>query len=121
MGGDSLDARLQPIAEALLMILVLAAVAAIASLIINHVARRRREQKHNKVSGSRRGKHTKSDLFTKTDPTSQGSSGNRKRGRERSSSEWGINILEDEAIQSSPNDSPSAPGADKGSDLKGST
>ena len=63
MGGENLDAQLEPIAQALILIIVLIAVASLSFLIINKVARRRREQSHNKLSASRRTKHTQVDLL----------------------------------------------------------
>jgi flagellar biosynthesis/type III secretory pathway M-ring protein FliF/YscJ len=63
MGGDNLDAQLEPIAQVLILIILLIAVATISFLIINKVARRRREQSHNKLSASKRTKHTQVDLL----------------------------------------------------------
>ena len=63
MSGENLDAALQPIAEALILIMVLIAVAAISFLVINKVAQRRRDRAHQKLSGSRRTKHTQVDLL----------------------------------------------------------
>ena len=63
MGGDNLDAQLEPIAQVLILIIVLIAVATLSFLIINKVALRRREQSHNKLSTSRRTKHTQVDLL----------------------------------------------------------
>lgn len=63
MGGENLDAQLEPIAQVLILIIVLIAVATLSFLIINKVARRRREQSHNKLSASRRTKHTQVDLL----------------------------------------------------------
>ena len=62
MGGDSLDAQLEPLAQALILILVLIGIASIAFFIINKVAIRRKEKAHNKLSTSRRSKHTWVDL-----------------------------------------------------------
>jgi len=64
MGGENLDAQLEPIAQILILIIVLFAVATLSFLIINKVARRRREQSHNKLSASRRTKHTQVDLLS---------------------------------------------------------
>ena len=63
MGGENLDAQLEPIAQVLILIIVLIAVATLSFLIINKVARRRRENSHNKLSASRRTKHTQVDLL----------------------------------------------------------
>lgn len=63
MGGENLDAQLEPIAQILILIIVLIAVATLSFLIINKVALRRREQSHNKLSASRRTKHTQVDLL----------------------------------------------------------
>lgn len=63
MGAENLDALLEPIAQVLILIIVLIAVATLSFLIINKVARRRREQSHNKLSASRRTKHTQVDLL----------------------------------------------------------
>ena len=63
MGGENLDAQLEPIAQVLILIIVLIAVATLSFVIINKVARRRREQSHNKLSASRRTKHTQVDLL----------------------------------------------------------
>ena len=63
MGGENLDAQLEPIAQFLILIIILMAVATLSFLIINKVARRRREQSHNKLSASRRTKHTQVDLL----------------------------------------------------------
>ena len=63
MGGENLDAQLEPIAQVLILVIVLIAVATLSFLIINKIARRRREQSHNKLSASRRTKHTQVDLL----------------------------------------------------------
>ena len=63
MGGENLDAQLEPIAQVLILIILLIAVATLSFLIINKVARRRLEQSHNKLSASRRTKHTQVDLL----------------------------------------------------------
>jgi Flp pilus assembly protein TadB len=76
MGGENLDAVLEPIAQVLILLIVLIAVAALSFLIINKVARQRREQSHNKLSASRRTKHTQVDLL--------GGAGKDESGRHRS-------------------------------------
>lgn len=63
MGGETLDARLEPIAQALILIIILIAVAAVSFLIINKMAIRRRERTHGKLSASRRTKHTQVNLL----------------------------------------------------------
>lgn len=76
MGSEKLDAALQPIAEALLLLLILIAVAAISFLIINKVALKRKEKAHNKLSASKRKAHTWVDL----------SGGSAAEGRDKSRS-----------------------------------
>lgn len=44
MGGDGLDARLQPIAQLVILIIALIAISAIAFFVINKIAVRRRER-----------------------------------------------------------------------------
>ncbi len=82
MGGDSLDARLQPIAQFLLILILLVAVAAITAYVLSKYVQRKREQAHGKLSASRRGKHTKIDLFAKDGAakSSRHRSGKRRRG-----------------------------------------
>ncbi len=63
MGGENLDAILEPVAEVLILILVLIAAAAVSIFIINKVAGRRRDRAHQKISASRRTKHTQVDLL----------------------------------------------------------
>ncbi len=51
MGGENLDAQLEPLAQLLILVIVLITVAALSFLIINKVAQRRRERAHLKLSG----------------------------------------------------------------------
>ena len=61
-GGDRLDAAMEPIAQAIIVLLVLLAIASVSFFIINKAAVRRRERAHDKLSGSRRAKDTWVDL-----------------------------------------------------------
>jgi hypothetical protein len=70
MGPDSLDARLQPLAEFLLLLLLLIGIATVASIILSKMAARRRERAHNRVSASKRLGHTSIDLFGRDRPQS---------------------------------------------------
>jgi 4-hydroxybenzoate polyprenyltransferase len=63
LGGENLDAVLEPVAEVLILMLVLVAAAAVSIFIINKVAGRRRDRAHQKISASRRTKHTQVDLL----------------------------------------------------------
>ena len=63
MGGENLDAILEPVAEILILILVLIAVAAVSIFFINKFAARRRDRAHQKLSASKRTKHTQVDLL----------------------------------------------------------
>ncbi len=92
MGGDDLDAQLEPLAQLLIFLMVLIAVAAIAFLIINKVAQRRRERAHLKLSGSRRTKHTQVDLFGGASAAKDAPQTHTRR-RRSSSSTPGIDIL----------------------------
>lgn len=85
MGGEGLDARLEPIAQALILVILLIGVAAISFFIINKVAIRRKEKAHNKLSASRRSKHTWVDLSGGSG-TSESREGSKHRKRRRSSS-----------------------------------
>ncbi len=82
MGGDSLDAQLQPIAQFLLITILLMAIAAITAYVLSKYVQRKRERAHGKLSASRRGKHTKIDLFAKDEAAgnSRHRSGKRRRG-----------------------------------------
>lgn len=62
MGGDGLDAQLEPVAQALIIIIVLIGVSSNMFFIINKLAIRRKEKAHNKLSTSRRPEHTWVDL-----------------------------------------------------------
>lgn len=84
MDGESLDAGLEPVAQALILIIALIAVAFLAFFIINKIAIRRKERVHNKLSTSRRSKHTWVDLSVeregaRTEESAQRSSKRRKR------------------------------------------
>ena len=63
MGGESLDAQLEPIAQFLLVVIVMMVVAAVSSYAIMKITQRRKEKAHNKLSSSRRGKDTGINLF----------------------------------------------------------
>lgn len=63
MRADNLDEQLEPVAQALILIIVLVAVAAISFFVINKAAQRSKERAHHKLSGSKRTKHTQVDLF----------------------------------------------------------
>ncbi len=69
MGGDSLDARLAPFAEFLLILIVMIMVAAAASYVLMKIAQRRKEKAHNKLSASRRGVDSAIDLLAKGSET----------------------------------------------------
>lgn len=86
MGGDRLDARLEPIAEFLLIFILLLVVAAVTSFVLTRAVQRRRERAHNKLSGSRRTQHSKIDLFAKADASGEGATGHRHKHRRRSGS-----------------------------------
>lgn len=90
MGGDRLDAQLEPIAEFLLIIIVLLVVASVTAYILSKVVQRRRERAHGKLSGSRRTKHSKIDLFAKPEEKSGGV--DRKGSRRSGSSTNRIDI-----------------------------
>ncbi|MDP8913952.1 MAG: hypothetical protein M3N39_10310 [Pseudomonadota bacterium] len=89
MGGENLDAQLEPIAQALILILVLIGIASIAFFIINKIAVRRKERAHNKLSTSRRSKHTWVDLSAGREGSHAEESTHRssRRRRRRSSSD----------------------------------
>ncbi len=86
MGGDRLDARLEPIAEFLLIFILLLVVAAVTSFVLTRAVQRRRERAHNKLSGSRRTQHSKIDLFAKADASGEGATAHRHKHRRRSAS-----------------------------------
>ncbi len=88
MAGDNLDARLEPVAQAFILLLVLVAVASVAFFIINKVALRRKERAHNKLSTSRRSKHTWVDISVGRERPDAGGASYRAehRRRRRSSS-----------------------------------
>ncbi len=83
MGGDSLDARLQPIAQFLLITILLMAVAAITAYVLSKYVQRKRERAHGKLSASRRGKHTKIDLLAKGEAAGQFPPQERKAAQRR--------------------------------------
>ncbi len=96
MGGDRLDAQLEPIAEFLLIFITLLVVAAVTSFLLSKAVQRRKQRAHNKLSGSRRTHHSKIDLFAKVDAAGEGAaSGGRHKHRRRSGSSGGkaIDIL----------------------------
>jgi hypothetical protein len=115
MGGENLDAGLEPIAQVLILIIVLIAVASIAFFIINKIAVSRKERVHNKLSTSRRSKHTWVDLSAGRDGSGVRNSAHGSEGRKRrrsSSNHVMLDILakpkEAQGDTSSPDDSPSA-------------
>jgi ABC-type microcin C transport system permease subunit YejB len=85
MGGEGLDAQLEPLAQALILIIVLIGIAAISFFIINKVALRRKEKAHNKLSTSRRSKHAWVDLSGGSG-ASESTEHSKHRKRRRSSS-----------------------------------
>lgn len=96
MRAENLDEQLEPVAHALILIIVLIAVAAISFFVINKAAQRRKERAHHKLSGSRRTKHTQVDLFGssgKADGESDEYRGKHTRRRRSSSHTPSIDIL----------------------------
>jgi hypothetical protein len=63
LGAERLDAVLEPIAEVLLLLMLLIAVATLTSIILSKLAARRRERLHNQLSASKRLEQTGIDLF----------------------------------------------------------
>ena len=92
MGGESLDARLEPIAEILILLLVLLAVASLAFFFINKAAARRREKAHRKLSTSRRSKDSWVDLSGERGGQQMDRRPARRRSRQGSSNDL-IDIL----------------------------
>ncbi len=86
MGGDRLDAQLAPVAEFLLIFILLLVVAAVTSFLLSRAVQRRRDRAHNKLSGSRRTQHSKIDLFAKVEPSGGRLGGQNDRRRRGSSS-----------------------------------
>ncbi len=93
MGGDRLDAQLAPIAEFLLIFILLLVVAAVTSFLLSRAVQRRRDRAHNKLSGSRRTQHSKIDLFAKVEP-SGGRSGDHNHRRRSGSSSYGQGAID---------------------------
>jgi flagellar biosynthesis/type III secretory pathway M-ring protein FliF/YscJ len=89
VGGENLDAGLEPIAQVLILLIVLIAVASVAFFIVNKIAIRRKERAHNKLSTSRRSKHTWVDLSAGREKSQAEASTQRssRRTRSRSSSD----------------------------------
>lgn len=112
MGGEGLDAQLEPIAQALILIIVLIAVAAISFFIINKVALRRKEKAHNKLSTSRRSKHTWVDLSGGSGASETSGRSKHRRRRRGSSKHVMLDILakpkEPKGDNPSPDESSSA-------------
>jgi hypothetical protein len=92
MGGDRLDQQLGPIAEFLLIIIALLFVAAVTAYFLTKAVQRRKERAHGKLSGSKRTKHSKIDLFAKPEETNRSSRGS-GRSRSSSSGRGGIDII----------------------------
>ena len=93
MGGDNLDARLAPIAEILLILIVMIMAAGAASYVLMKIAQRRKEKAHNKLSASRRTKDSAINLLTQGDeddalPVERGRT-ERRKPRKRS----GVTLL----------------------------
>jgi hypothetical protein len=84
MGADRLDAQLEPLAQFILILIVLLVVAAATTYILTKAVHRRRDRLHGKLSGSRRTKHSKIDLLTKSD-TPAASSARKRRSRSEGS------------------------------------
>jgi hypothetical protein len=101
MGGEGLDAQLEPIAQALILIIVLIGIAAISFFIINKVALRRKEKAHNKLSTSRRSKHAWVDLSGGSG-ASESAGRSKHRRRRRSSSRAELNYGCHGAMSASP-------------------
>jgi hypothetical protein len=92
MGADRLDSQLAPIAEFLLIIIALLVVASVTAYFLSKAVQRRKERAHGKLSGSRRTKHSKIDLFAKQEETGRTSRGS-GRSRRSSSGESRVDIL----------------------------
>lgn len=86
MGAEGLDAQLQPLAQALILIIVLIAIASAAFFIMNKIAVRRKEKAHNKLSTSRRSKHAWVDLSGSSGASETNERVGRSRQRKRRSS-----------------------------------
>ncbi len=113
--AENLDSQLEPIAEALILIIFLIAIAAVAFFLINKIALRRKQQAHNKLSTSRRSKHNWVDLSAGREGSREGDSAHRstrRRRRPSSSNHVMLDILakpkEAKSDTSSPDDAPSA-------------
>ena len=65
MGGEGLDARVEPFAEFLLVVILMMMVAGAASFVLMKIAQRRKEKAHNKLSASRRAEDSAINLFAK--------------------------------------------------------
>ena len=85
MGGEGLDAQLEPVAQALILIIILIGIAAVSFFIINKVALRRKEKAHNKLSASRRSKNAWVDLSGGSE-ASESAGRSKRRGKRRSRS-----------------------------------
>lgn len=93
MGGENLDAILEPVAEILILILVLIAVAAVSIFFINKFAARHRDRAHQKVSASKRTKHTQVDLLGGSSAAREKSENRRGDRPGTGSGEGSIDIL----------------------------
>ena len=107
MGGEGLDAQLEPLAQALLLLIVLIGVAAISFFIINKLAIRRKEQAHNKLSTSRRSKHSWVDLSGRSEASQSTGRSRQRKSRRSSSNHVMIDILGE---PKQPKESAPAPG-----------
>ena len=84
MGGDRLDAQLEPLAQFLLILITLLVVASITAYILSKLVQRRKQSAHNKLSNSRRTKESGINLLKEgsdlgREPERQ-SSGRRSKG-----------------------------------------
>ena len=86
MGAEGLDAQLQPLAQALILILLLIGISAVAFFIINKIAIRRKEKAHNKLSTSRRSRNAWVDLSGSSGASETVEKNGRSRHRRRRSS-----------------------------------
>ena len=111
MGITGLDPRLEPVVEALVLLVVLLAVGILAAWMLNIMARRRRARRHEKLSGSRRMKQTSIDLFAKPAAKEAGSSHRKGHGgrRSRSSHTHAIDLFKRVEGQAGPVGNPASP------------
>lgn len=94
MSGEGLDAQLQPVAQALILIIVLIGIASVAFFIINKIAVRRKEKGHNRLSTSRRSRQGWLDLSEGSGASERTRRSKHRRKRHSSSKHVMIDILE---------------------------